>query len=218
MLCKCGLMLVMRCLSVCVYVCACVGHVRTFCQNELIYFWFFLPHRSSFLSESVKLALLFQAECVCLTRLFFWDLTVVQLLWAQAYMTHLIEVCVCVSTQYLENYRIADIICFLLGRHVEWRKSGTSLHVKITMWFVCWFEAATKKQKYEKISEKKMSTPVEILCKVWRPSRGLWYWLQTSNISMMVQRLHESSCVHAPNSLSPWTFASRPTWEYSESN
>jgi len=31
---------------------------------------------------------------------------------------------------------------------------------------VCWFEAATKKQKYEKISDKKMSTPVEILCKV----------------------------------------------------
>lgn len=27
-------------------------------------------------------------------------------------------------------------------------------------------KAATKKQKYEKISEKKMSTPVEILCKV----------------------------------------------------
>jgi hypothetical protein len=30
-------------------------------------------------------------------------------------------------------------------------------------------KAATKKQKYEKISEKKMSTPVEVLCKV----RGL---------------------------------------------
>ena len=28
-------------------------------------------------------------------------------------------------------------------------------------------KAATKKQKYEKISEKKMSTPVEVLCKVW---------------------------------------------------
>ena len=27
-------------------------------------------------------------------------------------------------------------------------------------------KAATKKQKYEKISEKKMSTPVESLCKV----------------------------------------------------
>lgn len=32
-------------------------------------------------------------------------------------------------------------------------------------------KAATKKQKYEKISEKKMSTPVESLCKVRRPSR-----------------------------------------------
>ena len=29
-------------------------------------------------------------------------------------------------------------------------------------------KAATKKQKYEKISEKKMSTPVEVLCKVTR--------------------------------------------------
>lgn len=28
-------------------------------------------------------------------------------------------------------------------------------------------KAATKKQKYEKISEKKMSTPVEVLCKVY---------------------------------------------------
>ena len=26
-------------------------------------------------------------------------------------------------------------------------------------------KAATKKQKYEKISEKKMSTPIEVLCK-----------------------------------------------------
>ncbi len=27
-------------------------------------------------------------------------------------------------------------------------------------------KAATKKQKYEKISEKKLSTPIEVLCKV----------------------------------------------------
>jgi len=31
---------------------------------------------------------------------------------------------------------------------------------------VCIFQAANKKQKYERISEKKMSTPVEVLCKV----------------------------------------------------
>ena len=31
---------------------------------------------------------------------------------------------------------------------------------------LCLLQAATKKQKYEKISEKKMSTPVEVLCKV----------------------------------------------------
>lgn len=35
------------------------------------------------------------------------------------------------------------------------------------MWFDSYIpQAATKKQKYEKISEKKMSTPVEVLCKV----------------------------------------------------
>ena len=32
-------------------------------------------------------------------------------------------------------------------------------------------KAATKKQKYEKISEKKMSTMVEVLCKGERSSR-----------------------------------------------
>lgn len=43
------------------------------------------------------------------------------------------------------------------------------------------FQAATKKQKYEKISEKKMGTPIEGLCKVSIPnifltciSRGLF--------------------------------------------
>lgn len=30
-------------------------------------------------------------------------------------------------------------------------------------------KAATKKQKYEKISEKKLSTPIEVLCKVSKP-------------------------------------------------
>ena len=41
-------------------------------------------------------------------------------------------------------------------------------------------KAATKRQKYERISEKKMSTPIEILCKgypcecnVWKGS-GAW--------------------------------------------
>jgi len=34
-------------------------------------------------------------------------------------------------------------------------------------------KAATKKQKYEKISEKKMSTPVEILCKVYKKKQIL---------------------------------------------
>lgn len=37
--------------------------------------------------------------------------------------------------------------------------------VKVHSMTLC-LQAATKKQKYEKISEKKMSTPVEVLCKV----------------------------------------------------
>lgn len=35
------------------------------------------------------------------------------------------------------------------------------------------YQAATKKQKYEKISEKKMSTPVEVLCKVCKLTQCL---------------------------------------------
>ena len=35
-------------------------------------------------------------------------------------------------------------------------------------------KAATKKQKYERISEKKMSTPIEVLCKGF-PSMGANY-------------------------------------------
>lgn len=42
-----------------------------------------------------------------------------------------------------------------------------SVVLNMSMWFDSYFlQAATKKQKYEKISEKKMSTPVEVLCKV----------------------------------------------------
>jgi len=42
-------------------------------------------------------------------------------------------------------------------------------------------KAATKKQKYEKISEKKMSTPVELLCKVLKMHTSLF-----SSISLIV--------------------------------
>lgn len=35
-------------------------------------------------------------------------------------------------------------------------------------------KAATKKQKYEKISEKKMSTPIEILCKGMKMSTPIF--------------------------------------------
>ena len=41
--------------------------------------------------------------------------------------------------------------------------------------FVCvYVQAATKKQKYEKISERKLSTPIEILCKVYTYTYDAW--------------------------------------------
>lgn len=54
--------------------------------------------------------------------------------------------------------------------------------------FECYFhsQAATKKQKYEKISEKKLSTPIEVLCKVihyhyWTSQLSIHYrhWLSS---------------------------------------
>ena len=42
----------------------------------------------------------------------------------------------------------------------------SSLVTQVKKHHVFTLKAATKKQKYEKISEKKMSTPVEVLCKV----------------------------------------------------
>ena len=41
-------------------------------------------------------------------------------------------------------------------------------------------KAATKKQKYEKISEKKMSTPVEVLCKVMTIKILVLLWFSNS--------------------------------------
>lgn len=43
-------------------------------------------------------------------------------------------------------------------------------------------KAATKRQKYERISEKKMSTPIEVLCKgypcEWPSACGVWLALE----------------------------------------
>ena len=44
-------------------------------------------------------------------------------------------------------------------------------------------QAATKKQKYEKISEKKLSTPIEVLCKVSTGVRSRLLWLLRCNQS-----------------------------------
>ena len=44
-------------------------------------------------------------------------------------------------------------------------------------------KAATKKQKYERISEKKLSTPVEVLCRGY-PSKATFISLYTHNSSL----------------------------------
>lgn len=44
-------------------------------------------------------------------------------------------------------------------------------------------KAATKKQKYEKISEKKMATPVEKLCRGY-PSKCLFHFLLYNSCSL----------------------------------
>jgi len=43
-------------------------------------------------------------------------------------MVHLVEVCVCPH----DNLKTIANICFLIGNYVDWRKSRTSSHVKIT--------------------------------------------------------------------------------------
>ena len=46
-------------------------------------------------------------------------------------------------------------------------------------------KAATKKQKYEKISEKKMSTPVEVLCKVGKSIIWIRNFAKTGSSSLV---------------------------------
>lgn len=51
------------------------------------------------------------------------------------------------------------------GTNVIFKLHAHLFTLKVISLNMC-LQAATKKQKYEKISEKKMSTPVEVLCKV----------------------------------------------------
>lgn len=52
--------------------------------------------------------------------------------------------------------------------------------------FMLFTQAATKKQKYEKISEKKMSTPVEVLCKVRGALNGVLYFNGVCHLCCML--------------------------------
>lgn len=51
-------------------------------------------------------------------------------------------------------------------------------------------KAATKKQKYERISEKKMSSPIEVLCKVLTIFNNLW--LRDKTVSLILALFHNS--------------------------
>ena len=48
---------------------------------------------------------------------------------------------------------------------LPWQGLKVGVIMSFVMVVILFLQAATKKQKYEKISEKKMSTPVEVLCK-----------------------------------------------------
>ena len=48
-------------------------------------------------------------------------------------------------------------------------------------------KAATKRQKYERISEKKMSTPIEELCKGFPGIIKLKQWIKSYQVSYMYQ-------------------------------
>lgn len=65
------------------------------------------------------------------------------------------------------GYRAEQVICVQkLLLTVSQKVLKVRLKLLLVLFLFCFFQAATKKQKYEKISEKKMSTPVEVLCKV----------------------------------------------------
>ena len=62
----------------------------------------------------------------------------------------------------------------MVGLH-DGQKSSSSAEIGTSV--SPWLKAATKKQKYEKISEKKMSTPIEVLCKGFPPEFVTYFQL-----------------------------------------
>ena len=70
----------------------------------------------------------------------------------------------CTSTGYKQSGSLAMRCKHALGPNPQ--TGDLILQVALPRGSLPWqgLKAATKKQKYEKISEKKMSTPVEVLC------------------------------------------------------
>ena len=115
---------------------------------------------------------------------FFLSLTVVVMIWSRwvtSWCISIAAVCRGKGSRYFINYlmymayywRRSHKTCLfkflpsaISWRATKWLLSRSSLTLQSVFFTFHVGKAATKKQKYEKISEKKMSTPVEVLCKV----------------------------------------------------
>lgn len=86
-----------------------------------------------------------------------------------------------VDFTHTDTYAIPDIVSFFFPE--QSRRDDLESLGYVLMYFnlgsLPWqgLKAATKRQKYERISEKKMSTPIEVLCKGY-PCESLTSLLQ----------------------------------------
>ena len=69
------------------------------------------------------------------------------------------------------------------------RRRGSNFNYPPVYWPLLPSQATNKKQKYEKISEKKLSTPIEVLCRVRR------HYIPVVHV-IYVQYMHVCVCLH----------------------